>query len=353
MPSIEQRKKEFGDHVWNHTVDPFQMKFDDCPPLSETEIRILQKLVRLVKTSTDNYILPRLRREILKNPAILPRLIQLTGLTRNKITTDLRAVVRTSRTQTKVPASFERIIKPDIWAIAGPYLIVRIRKVFQTLPVDSKAFIGSLQSLNQATWQGYCRQERAKRSGHQAEYRLAQLLAACQIPFEPKEKVQNPLCKDVDLNGVSFDLIIPNPNQPRVCVKATVHTANIGQYGESKDHLEIDEARRMLDKMFEPETRPLLLAFIDGVGFESNRAGLEGVLSKADEFCQFRTLWKAIVIIRHLHGVHSLIIMPEDEIKQYQGFFETYKYQDYVKPLKKNDLPISAVQAGDAYIVLN
>lgn len=94
---------------------------------------------------------------------------------------------------------------------------------------------------------------------------------------------------------VSFDIVVPNIENPTVCIKSTVHTSNIGQYGESKDHLEVAEARRMIDAL-PIASRPTLVGFIDGIGFESNSAGLNGVLEKADEFCQFKTIWKLAVI---------------------------------------------------------
>ena len=59
-----------------------------------------------------------------------------------------------------------------------------------------------------------------------------------------------------------------------VCVKSTVHTSNIGQYGESKDALEMTEAKNMIQQRFHRKTAPILLAFVDGVGFETNRDGL-------------------------------------------------------------------------------
>src|SRR5206468_2541364 len=141
--------------------------------------------------------------------------------------------------------------------------------------------------------------------------------------------------------------------KPSVCVKATVHTANIGQYGESKDHLEVSEAKDMLDREFSGSGRHLLLAFIDGVGFESNTAGLEGVLSIVDEFCQFRTNWKAIVVISARLGRKFEIILPQAQIERYMPFLERYSYAKNVKPMEKVGVPAEAIEAGDGRILSN
>lgn len=78
--------------------------------------------------------------------------------------------------------------------------------------------------------------------GHEAEFRLARLLQDCNVSFVPLEKASNPLCRDETIDGVSYDLVVPSAQDARLRVKSTVHTANIGQYGESKDALEIREA---------------------------------------------------------------------------------------------------------------
>ncbi len=114
----------------------------------------------------------------------------------------------------------------------------------------------AFEALNQATYPGWIRQQWAKLSGHEAEYRLAVLLDECGFPFEPQEKKDNPLCQDATVFNVSFDVVVPNAREPRMCVKATVHTSNIGQFGESKDALEMSEAAGMLDEHFRLRSAP-------------------------------------------------------------------------------------------------
>src|SRR5690606_34524182 len=98
-------------------------------------------------------------------------------------------------------------------------LLPRCRRVFGPLfGLQAQASRLALESLNQATWAGYIRQERAKRSGHHAEHRLALLLQQAAIPFCPAEKAENPLCRDARICEVSFDLVIPSLEAPLVCV---------------------------------------------------------------------------------------------------------------------------------------
>ena len=191
----------------------------------------------------------------------------------------------------------------------------------------------ALEALNQATWSGWIRQERAKRQGHEAEYRLAVLFSALDFPFAPKEKAENPLTKDAQVNGISHDLVVPNMDAPLVCVKSTVHTSNIGQYGESKDALEISEASDTLRSNF-PQNTPTLVAMIDGIGFRSNRAGLNGVLSNSQEFCQFRTLWKAAAIAASRLGIEITVKLPGEHIESHRAFLERCGQSVNIQPLE-------------------
>ena len=55
---------------------------------------------------------------------------------------------------------------------------------------------------------------------------------------------------------------------------------------------------------------PMLVAFVDGVGFKSNMAGLEAVLNNADEFIQFATCWKLPVIAARVFGAAVELWIP-------------------------------------------
>ena len=292
--TLQQRRDEFEAHIWNHAVDPFQVAFDHCPQLSNLEHATLRSVLeQLTAEATGEEIADGIRAQMNENPDSIYILMRLVGLTRNKIIQDLRAAAAGS--DLRIPSSADKLNRSTaVWRLAGPYLAQRLKTVL--LPL-TKCDLGSqaqaLEAMSQATWPGWIRQERAKRQGHEAEHRLATVFFDLGIPFEPKEKVRNPLCRDAQIEAVSFDLVSPGVARPLLCFKATVHTANIGQYGESKDALEVEEANRVLNEL---DPRPTLVALIDGVGFRSNRAGLDGILETADEFCQFSTLWKAVVV---------------------------------------------------------
>ena len=330
LAEVEKRRAEFFDNVWNHSVDVFQTQFDQRRGLGDDECIFLKQLVSVISSSTtDDLLGDNIRLLVDKSPERLALLLQLVGLTRNKIITDLKAVAMSTKSVESFPGKFEALCSSSKgWSLAGPYLAMRVRKVFGGLTIDN--VIAASESLNQATWSGWIRQERAKRSGHEGEARVALVLYNCLIPFVPIEKVDNPLCKDIQINDVSFDIVIPNAENPLVCLKATVHTSNIGQFGESKDHLEIDEARRMIDSNYSEKDKPLLCALIDGIGFNSNRAGLDGVLSKTDVFCKYQTLWKVFVISAFRLGIEALIELPDIEKEKHKDFLKKYNFYERV-----------------------
>ena len=347
VSSLGHRRQEFWNNVWDHTRDPFQVQFDDRRSLSHNEITVLRAVVEATHRTNDDQLADTLRSLIRDHdPQMIELFLQIAGLTRNKILTDLKAISTPLGLRLRGTSSHLTLVDyDDTWSIAGPYLAGRIRKVLALLPTEP------LEALNQATYPGYIRQERAKRQGHEAEYRLAIVLLEAGIKFVPESKAENPLSSDAQLNGVSFDLVIPDLERPLVCTKATVHTANIGQFGESKDALEIAEARDMIDSHFQPGNKPILLALIDGVGFTSNRAGLEGVLSGADEFCQFRTIWKAVVICASLLGEDIPIELPESSRQKHSGFLRKYDYESSVRSGGSSTSAVRRIQIGEGYLL--
>lgn len=272
-------------------------------------------------------------------------LLQICGLTRNKILSDLRASA--SAKGLVIPSSYQRIASTTGWAIAGPYLLTRLRAVFGRVNNATLRMGHVFEALNQATWPGYIRQQRAKLSGHEAEYRVAILLSSLEIPFVPQEKAENPLCRDAQIGGISFDLVVPSVLNPAIVVKSTVHTANIGQFGESKDHLEMSEARDWIDATFTGSSKPTLLAFVDGVGFRSNRAGLDGVLTKSDEFCQFRSIWKAVVIAAKRLDLPIKVAVPRPTIDEFSDFISRWAASDIVIGQEGLASTVGWIDAGD------
>jgi hypothetical protein len=308
------------------------MAFDARRQLEDGEIETLKRIAAAVCFEVDDTkVVEVLRAEFAAEPDSAFLVLQVVGLTRNKIITDLKAL--TAGAGVSIPGDARQLYRyPKAWDLAGAYLTMRLRMVFVPLCQETD-LDGALEALNQATWPGWIRQERAKRQGHEAEGRLAIVLADLGIPFEPAGKAENPLTSDAQVHGVSFDLVVPNAENPLVGIKATVHTSNIGQYGESKDHLEVTEAMAMFEEQFDADKRPQLIAFIDGVGFRSNRAGLGGVLSNADEFCQFKTLWKVPIVAAARLGLTIELYLPEGETEAAAAFLE--RYGDHVTIVDK------------------
>ena len=274
--SLSEKRNEFQSHVWDHSKDEFQIAFNTRERLTKAEQQLLMEVLNsMANGATDSEMVEILEELLAPKPDDILILMQIVGLTRDKIVQDLKPGLR--KIGISVPGSAPLMInKPRIWAEAGQYLVTHLRRVLTPLfSAKDDVLVGVFEALNQATWPCWIRQERAKRSGHEAEGRLAVLLQSLDLDFEPKEKATNPLCPDAKVCDVSFDIVVPTVAAPKLCVKATVHTANIGQFGESKDKLEIQLASQQLENI---KPKPTLLAFIDGVGFDSNRAGLDGVL---------------------------------------------------------------------------
>lgn len=348
-----ERLAEFRSHVWDHTVDPFQLRFDTPRPLSQDDLRALDGLISSLSLGeSDERLAAELLAEVRARPDFILTVLQAIGSTRNKILTDLRAA--TAGQNLKIPGTPTSLHRNErVWQVAGLYIAVRFRQIFTPLTPLTRGRSYALETLNRATWPGWIRQERAKRQGHEAENRLAVLCVALDLPFAPAGKAENPLTQDAQISGVSFDLVIPHQNEPLVCVKSTLHSSNIGQYGTSKDLLEVQQAAEVLEKDFPADT-PTLLAMIDGVGCLSNRVGLEGILTAANEFCQFKTLWKAAAIAAQRLGREITVALPAEHLPSHRAFLARCGDAVRVMPLTEQ---LSAAQnapgwapAGEGFI---
>lgn len=350
------RREEFERYMWNHAADEFQAKFDQRRRLSVDELTSLRLIGDALRSGEPNAYIVAVTRAVAADRDLILILLQLTGLTRNKILQDLKATALDDR-RIIVPSSPLTLSKrKQVWALALEYLKPRLERVMKpTLDLDGPIRDRSMEALNQATWSGYVRQERAKRQGHEAEYRLATMFKNVGLPFVPEEKAENPLCADVQIDGISYDLVVPSLDSPSLVVKSTVHTANIGQYGESKDALEVREAVQAW-RVSDIKNPPVLLALIDGLGFRSNRAGLNGVLTEADEFCQFRTLWKAAIVAAHRMDHPLDLLLPSADAEYFASFLGRYSKGHRLNTFEKDERPkIEAlpetVEAGDAFFV--
>ena len=340
---LTSRKQEFRDFVWNHADDIFQKKFDLCQSLSGNEKKLLLALLSNKNLANESLLAEAVRSLVVKIPSLLPRLLQIVGLTRNKIIQDIKAHARHHKLA--IPLSNpDALFRGEAGGrLAGAYLARHLIRVFS----GARGHISGelLEVLNQATWLGYIRQERAKKSGHEAENRLALLLQACGISFAP-DKANNPLGKDIQVDRISYDLVSPSVDNARMRVLSMAHSSNIGQYGEEKAK-SVEEARKALRKQG-AGNNVVLLALVDGVGFESNSAGLTGVLKSADEFCQFRTIWKAGVIAAKVSAMNCKVALPAEMHERFKPFCK--KYGATLIGLNKVDGTKEWVAAGDGFL---
>ena len=351
--SIAALKKEFFDHVWDHTNDEFLKSFENSKPLTETEKESLKKIICVLRENNEEEASKQISIILKSQPTennIILRILQLTGSTRNKIITDFRSMLQ--QQGIKVPGHPSVLTSnPKILPFVTKYVIDNMRRVFADIvdtdsEIDDEKLELVLDCLEKATWSGWIRQERAKRSGHYAEYRLAYVLNQIGISFEPRKKLENPLSGDVQFRGISYDIVVPDLAEPKLVFKSTIHTANIGQFGESKDALEVTEAKENLSRMSEAE-RPILCALIDGIGLRSNIQGLEGVLSSAEEFCQFETLWKVIVISASVLNKKVVLYLPDHN--NHKEFLK--KYENSVEIVQTP--PEKSVEVGEAKIIFS
>jgi hypothetical protein len=354
--TVADREREFEVHVWDHAADPFQASFDLREDLTEDDLRVLGTAVDVLARDGSDEDLAEVFLATLKvRPDFGPTLLQLVGLTSNKLKVDLDAAAGGRRLRTRVPSDPTRLARnPEVWALAGAYLARRFRTVFgYVADFDKEHVEKAVQALNQATWPGFVRQRRAKLSGHEAEHRLALLFAGMGIDFEPECKAIQPACPDATLNGHSFDLVIPDTRAPRICVMSGVQTANIGQFGESKAQ-DLKNAHEMLSKEF-GDRRPKLIAMIDGIGYRSNRAGLQSILQNADEVVQFSTLWKAGITAADAVGVAVRVALPPGEAAGHEAFLDRYPAVEVVEltdELLAEIGDLGVVEAGEGLLIL-
>ena len=324
---------EFFDHMWDHTTDKFLNSFNNPKKLSDKNKRQLKEIICILCNNKNDEVACNKIYKILKKQekdSIILIILQIIGSTRNKILVDLKSMLKKDNAVI-IPNNPKSLSKDHIVLYhTEKYLTNHLRNIFaDIIEMDCKITDEQLflifDILNKATWSGWIRQERAKRSSHYAEYRLAATLDKLDIPFEPQEKLDNPVSPDIQIGGISYDLVIPNKKTPVICFKCTVHTANIGQYGKSKDLLEIKEAKQqILQSNMNP--KPVLFSLIDGIGMKLNVAGLKEILQNTDEFCQFKTMWKAIVVFANTCDRIVELWLPDQD--NHAEFLS--KYQDNI-----------------------
>ena len=339
---VASRRSEFDKHVWDHSTDPNQMTFDQAKPLEGYQYIYISQLVTALSNSEDDHALASLlKTQSLARHGYIVRVAQLIGLTRTKPQTDLKPALKAAG----LPApALERFAYNDrVWELAGNYLIPRFRKVFTSLvSVDGDELIACLDALNTATWPGYVRQERAKKSGGYAEQGMAIFLNSLGIKFEPRRKIDTGLTADAHVSGESFDLVVPDERTPLLCIISMAHSSNIGQYGESKAN-DVRSAKSAIESLV---PQPKLGVFADGAGFYSNAAGLNTILSEADEVFQYKTIWKLGVCAAGILGYTTQLVLPDAE--HHLDFLD--RYSASVEILSNAESVPGWVSGGEALI---
>lgn len=316
---LKRRLDEFQAHVWDHTSDDFQTSFDVVEPISGDDMRLLDEVCdALAAGKKDTEIALIIGMHASVEPESLYTVLRVSGLTRSKPISDLRAGIAASLV--KIPGKVINLPNdPAVWAVAGPYVAQRSRTVLtHVASLTSAQRHRAYQAINAAAWPGWIRQQRAKLSGHQPEQRAALMLVNLGIPFEPSEKATNPLCADAQFEHLSFDLVVPNATRPKVVMRSTVQTSNIGVFGQARA-AEVVGAVQTLSNL-RAANRPELVALVDGVGFTSNPRGLEGVLQHVDEFCQFATLWKFAALAATATRRKIEVALPSGHEREHRAF---------------------------------
>lgn len=316
---LAARRKEFDDMCWDHTRDEFLSQFNEHPPITEDEgtalLDILAPFSEDAEDADSSLAASRAADRAVENGIeILHRVLQLTGLTRNKILQDIKSHVKANGIPIRKSSLRSVIGTDDGRRIAAEQIAPWLAKTFEKFPIN----MNTLEGLNAATWTSYIRQARAKKSGHNVEHVLARLFKNCELPFGPERKAEKPMSGDAKIDGVSYDLMSPSKN-PLVLIKCSAHTANLGQYGDKIIH-EMNLATESIGG--NPDIT--FLVFVDGVGMDDRQDVLNCVFTKADEFCQFRTLWKAAVIVANKCGRQAAVALPRRHHARFAPFCEKW-----------------------------
>jgi hypothetical protein len=89
---FQDRLKEFFGNIWNHSEDEFQASFDERRKLNADELAVLENLTKLFQhEKTDSEIAKYLQTVLIKDAKLIEVLLQVSGLTRNKILQDVKA----------------------------------------------------------------------------------------------------------------------------------------------------------------------------------------------------------------------------------------------------------------------
>lgn len=152
-------------------------------------------------------------------------------------------------------------------------------------------------------------QAEAKRRGHGAEHKVANLLNQLSISFVPSDKHSNPMSSndpnvDIDTFEIvqkqrgktySFDLVVETHlSKPLAFLQGLIHTSDPGQYGVNKSDETVQVKRDLTKSNQKYNTQKQHWGLVDGVGFSENKKDtIDKMLSEFDCFLQLKSIYKA------------------------------------------------------------
>lgn len=130
---LADRLAEFEEFVWIHTADAFQQQFDTATDIPAAVLVAIEHLLSRVDSGDDEEALAKEIQALYEElgSSLFDKLIQLVGLTRNKLVTDVDALGRAAGSSETPPRTYEAIPrKAEHWSLAAHELASRFRTVF-------------------------------------------------------------------------------------------------------------------------------------------------------------------------------------------------------------------------------
>jgi len=186
-----------------------------------------------------------------------------------------------------------------------------VLSVFANIPREKRDAL-----LEKTVFPHEAQQSEAKRRGHGAEAKFAEIVEQLGLKILPEGKSENPMVRDLRLNvntfevsskssgdTRSYDMAICDGDGIKGCVIALIHSSDPGEYGVAKAE-RVEQYKREIEqynKSKKEDEHIFLWAMVDGTGFSENKNDtINRILSNVHFFVQMKTLFK---IGLHLHGL--------------------------------------------------
>lgn len=212
-------------------------------------------------------------------------------------------------------------------------------------------------------------QAEAKRRGHGAEHKIANLLQQLGVSFLPSERHLNPMSSndpnvDIDTFEIvqkqkgktySFDLIIETHlHKPMAFLQGLIHTSDPGQYGVNKSDETVQVKRDLMKSNQKYNTQKQHWGLVDGVGFSENKKDtIDKMLSEFDCFVQIKSIYKAGLQLHKLGLVKLNAIRFDMNFytqTEVQAMFDKYGSDD-IQCVINNTIPQGTeIEAGKAWL---